>query len=245
MPGTFSLQQLKALLTMQNHLNEVVNPDWLKASYKWNTAVLVEAVEAIDYIGSECGYPWWKVREAKVPELTLELIDMLHFVLSSFYEIVEGDLDAAWERYDQVILNPLEPDEYTVLSALEEMCSTSVIANVVINDKDDNITDLVDFTLHQLNLLHLLFDMYDISMETVFTTYTGKYALNLFRQANGYKQGTYHREWDGKNDNDHLSDITEGLSQDELNNVEQLVITITALLDISYKSGTAELSSIE
>ena len=42
-------------------------------------------------------------------------------------------------------------------------------------------------------------------------SYVGKNTLNFFRQDNGYKDGTYIKEWDGLEDNEVLVEILETL----------------------------------
>ncbi len=41
----------------------------------------------------------------------------------------------------------------------------------------------------------------------MFAQYVGKNVLNVFRQDHGYKDGTYLKEWNGKEDNEHLVEI--------------------------------------
>jgi hypothetical protein len=41
----------------------------------------------------------------------------------------------------------------------------------------------------------------------LFSQYVGKNILNFFRQDHGYKEGTYIKEWHGKEDNEHLVDV--------------------------------------
>ncbi len=46
-----------------------------------------------------------------------------------------------------------------------------------------------------------------MSWEDLFVQYICKNVLNFFRQDNGYKQGTYVKQWGGKEDNEHLVEI--------------------------------------
>jgi len=39
----------------------------------------------------------------------------------------------------------------------------------------------------------------------------GKNVLNFFRQDHGYQDGTYIKEWQGREDNEHLSELLESL----------------------------------
>ena len=44
----------------------------------------------------------------------------------------------------------------------------------------------------------------DMSFDELYVGYIGKNVLNFFRQDHGYKDGTYIKVWNGKEDNEHL-----------------------------------------
>jgi hypothetical protein len=41
--------------------------------------------------------------------------------------------------------------------------------------------------------------------------YVGKNVLNFFRQDHGYKDGTYQKQWHGREDNEHLMELLKEL----------------------------------
>ena len=47
----------------------------------------------------------------------------------------------------------------------------------------------------------------DMNLNELYSKYIGKNVLNFFRQDHGYKEGSYVKEWDGKEDNEHLAEI--------------------------------------
>ena len=51
--------------------------------------------------------------------------------------------------------------------------------------------------------------LYNKTAEDLFYYYMGKQALTQFRQANGYKTGDYIKNWAGKEDNEHLTEMLE------------------------------------
>jgi hypothetical protein len=51
----------------------------------------------------------------------------------------------------------------------------------------------------------------EMSTDTLFEQYVGKNILNFFRQDHGYKEGTYIKEWAGREDNEHLVDVLTAL----------------------------------
>ena len=75
-----------------------------------------------------------------------------------------------------------------------------------INDYDNSIYDLA----HGLALLIVINKrLYNKTAEDLFYYYMGKQTLTQFRQANGYKTGDYVKNWAGKEDNEHLTDMLE------------------------------------
>jgi len=55
----------------------------------------------------------------------------------------------------------------------------------------------------------------ELSWTDLYSQYVGKNVLNMFRQDNGYKEGTYKKIWDGKEDNEYLVDILISLDPDK------------------------------
>ncbi len=43
------------------------------------------------------------------------------------------------------------------------------------------------------------------------SSYVGKNVLNFFRQDHGYQDGSYAKEWGGKEDNEHLVEVSRQL----------------------------------
>ena len=46
-----------------------------------------------------------------------------------------------------------------------------------------------------------------MDFDQLYVGYVGKNVLNFFRQDHGYQDGTYHKQWGGKEDNEHLVEI--------------------------------------
>ena len=55
-----------------------------------------------------------------------------------------------------------------------------------------------------------------MSFSDLYLGYVGKNVLNFFRQDHGYKEGTYLKLWNGREDNEHLVDILRDLDSDSL-----------------------------
>jgi hypothetical protein len=65
---------------------------------------------------------------------------------------------------------------------------------------------------------------FELTWNVLYELYIAKNVLNMFRQANGYKDGTYVKIWDGLEDNVILMDIIKdnpAASADELQRLLQ------------------------
>jgi len=54
-----------------------------------------------------------------------------------------------------------------------------------------------------LDVMHAV----ELTPEALYCAYVGKNVLNFFRQDNGYQEGTYRKEWRGREDNEHLHEL--------------------------------------
>ena len=50
-----------------------------------------------------------------------------------------------------------------------------------------------------------------MSLDELHLHYVGKNVLNAFRQAHGYRDGSYVKTWGGREDNEHLVELAERL----------------------------------
>ena len=56
----------------------------------------------------------------------------------------------------------------------------------------------------------------EISWTELYCQYVGKNVLNMFRQDKGYKEGTYQKTWNGREDNEYLVEIIGSLDSSRL-----------------------------
>ena len=52
-----------------------------------------------------------------------------------------------------------------------------------------------------------------LDFDSLYSAYVGKNVLNFFRQDNGYKDGSYVKNWAGKEDNEHLVELVAPLDK--------------------------------
>jgi hypothetical protein len=184
----------RTMLQLQDEINSKINSNWRMAANPWYRAIWTECAELTDHIG----WKWWKKQLPNIPQIQLELIDIWHFGLSDILEKAPS-YEAAIEALEPALQVFLQP-------SLVEPSRTFCM----------QLTDVETFaetTLSTRRFDSLLFAKLAIcsglSLETIFIQYVGKNVLNLFRQDNGYNDGTYIKIWDGREDNEWLVDIAK------------------------------------
>lgn len=187
--------QATTMLTLQAQMNAKVNPDWVKAAYPYLRAVVVEGAEAMEHRG----WKWWKKQECDLKQLQMELVDIWHFTLSHILLQHNGDQqkslndllqsDTSWSlQFDGVDYHITELD---LIGKLELNIGLAAARRI------------------SLPLFAALLHDCQMDWNELYCQYVGKNVLNFFRQDNGYKQGTYRKEWSGREDNEHLVEIMQ------------------------------------
>ena len=201
-------QKLITMLTLQDSLNRHINPAWVTASYEWYRAIWVECAELMDHYG----WKWWKSQEHDRDQIRLELIDIWHFGLSAELVQHQGDIRQAAER----MLSELEQDDISFPAG----------------DFKDAVDQLASHALTRRRLqlpvfLQLLGEM-DTSFDDLHRIYVGTNVLNRFRQDHGYKDGSYRKQWQGREDNEHLAEIMSSLDADAVDFPRQIEQSLAA-----------------
>ena len=212
--------QLGVMLGLQDSMNAIVFHDWKERGLAWHRAIYIEAGELLDHMGT---WKWWKKGTPDVPQAVMELVDIWHFGLSWYIgrfgqtvgseSLVQGitvRVRAAAETYNW---NAAPSDKYR----MEKV--------------DDLVAAAGDQRFATEPFVHLMASM-GMDFSTLFVRYVGKNALNRFRQANGYKQGTYIKEWEGREDNVHLDEILHMLRQTPS---DQLMAAVMGHLEGRYR----------
>jgi dimeric dUTPase (all-alpha-NTP-PPase superfamily) len=205
--------QLDAMLSMQDMMNSVINPDWIDAKNNWHRAIQVEGIEAIEHHG----WKWWKKQECDMVQLRMELIDIWHFMLSTAIQGKHGNLPLAkMEILSEVNLHQKSVQFDNQYYGLAQM---------LLLDKLDLLVGLAAARRVNLALFESLLLECGMDWLELFKQYLGKNVLNIFRQDHGYKAGTYIKKWDGREDNEHLLEI-----------MSQIDLEVGDVRDILYKS---------
>ena len=166
------------ICNMQDSLNYLINPNWKSQNANFRLAASQEMAELID-----C-YPWkwWKKHEASpFYQTQLEVIDIAHFLIADMLmvfskpEIVASFLTDSFSATrlpkstnEQEIINELYAQHRKILTAS---------------------------SLHMGGVICDLMHLHDIGLEMFNKTYLSKNCLNIFRLKNGYREGSYQKQW--------------------------------------------------
>jgi hypothetical protein len=181
-------QQFQAMLEMQDAMNRRVHDDWIERDFEWYRALWIECGELIDHYG----YKWWKKQTADMEQVQLEVIDIWHFGLSALFRD-----DADIEQLAAEIENELKAYKPTGPGVRE---ATEALALYSLQTKGFSPSLFWDLMLAA-----------DLDFGSLYTAYVGKNVLNFFRQDHGYKDGSYIKQWAGREDNEHLVDLVAEL----------------------------------
>lgn len=187
--------QLNTMLNLQDGMNKKVNPQWLTAGYSYLRAAMIESVEAIEHHG----WKWWKAQKLDLPQVQMELVDIWHFALSHLIIRHNGDIALAATAIETALLeshtdvtfdgNHINFSEASLVENLELMAGLCVAKRF------------------DVPLFIKIVEQAGMDSSALFSQYVGKNILNFFRQDHGYKEGTYIKIWDGKEDNERLVEV--------------------------------------
>lgn len=192
-------QALIAMLALQDRMNTKVHPQWIQQNYEWYRAIWIECGELIEHYG----YKWWKKQTPDIEQVQLEAIDIWHFGLSALF--VDNK---TIERIADEIAAVLQTHRY---AERDVRAATEALAAYALNERAFSVALFAD-------LMHAV----DLDFDALYRHYVGKNILNFFRQDNGYKEGTYSKQWNGREDNEHLMELLKELDSSAANYAENL-----------------------
>ncbi len=203
------MNRILQMLKLQQELNDATNGvGWENGLTKngkkidWRRCIYLEASELVD------SYPWkhWKNIDASpdYENIKIEIVDIWHFIMSEVLRLYKIENLGSLEDIANVVANmeefknfkketkDEEIDPYEQIALVEDMIKT-LFCNSDIN------TLLISFLTMSSKLNLKLPELYEL--------YIGKNILNKFRQEHGYKDGSYIKEWNGKEDNVVMQEI--------------------------------------
>jgi len=215
------MNKIHTMLTLQQQLNDATNgKGWENGLTKhgkqidWRRCIYLEAAELVE------SYPWkhWKNIDASpdYENIKIEAVDIWHFVMSEALRLYavedKGGIDllaeAIWQEkaYQAFEAGALSrrKDHYQEIAVVEDFVKALFCA--------EPIETLIAkfFSVAALS---------GLTLDTLYQLYIGKNILNSFRQDHGYKEGSYIKLWEGREDNVVMQEImeaTRGISPEAL-----------------------------
>lgn len=193
------MSKMLTMLQLQQSLNDNTNGiGWEKGITKqgkvidWRRCIYLEAAELVE------SYPWkhWKNIDASVDRenIKVELVDIWHFIMSEALRLnalgeqksIEALATEIEQHRQSASAAKIEADYYKEIELIE-----SFIQKLFCQ------FELQSFIQSFFELTKSL----GLEFNDLYALYLGKNILNIFRQDNGYKDGTYRKIWSGKEDN--------------------------------------------
>lgn len=190
-------KMLEEMFRLQDKLNvKTCGANWKSGTtdegraINWERYIVMEAAELLDSFP----YKHWKDINAKV-----EIVDIYHFIMSF---MLEGhSLNNCTTLAEACLLKDnANIRDVDILVLIEH-----IINSALCNDRSDK-----DKLTAFFNVLARM----DMDISELYSMYLVKNALNIFRQNHGYKDGSYVKVIDGKEDNETFFIMTEELAKD-------------------------------
>lgn len=181
-------QAFITMLDMQDKMNQKVHAQWIEQHFEWYRAIWLECGELVEHYG----YKWWKKQIPDMDQVKLEVIDIWHFGMSALFR--EG---LSREQMADHMLESIQGYHYSGIGVRE---ATEALAEHTLASKSFSVPLFWD-------LMHAV----ELDFAELYQQYVGKNVLNFFRQDNGYKDGSYIKQWQGREDNEHLVEILKEL----------------------------------
>ena len=174
--------RIHVMLALQEEMNCIVHPQWKTQGYAWHRALWLECAELLEH----CSWKWWKQQETDLMQVRLEAVDIWHFGLSALLAAEAKETAAG----------AIAAGLRTTAESLDVSAAVEALVLHVLRERTFSVP-----------LFHCLMHAIDMDFDDLYARYVGKNVLNLFRQRHGYRDGSYRKQWNGREDNCHLEEI--------------------------------------
>jgi dimeric dUTPase (all-alpha-NTP-PPase superfamily) len=218
--------KLEEMFLLQKQLNDNTNgPNWelginkFDKEINWLRCIHMEVSELIE------STPWkhWKniAADPDLENIHIELVDIWHFLMS--YILQETNVPKAVSLVNtHCIYEATNLEDVNVQALISESEKLSYISLAIETGNMPRFSGVERFIEQFFRTCKIA----GLSFTDLQKIYIGKNCLNKFRQDNGYKEGTYIKVWNGKEDNvvmmeilDSLEDITFDSVYNALNDI--------------------------
>ncbi len=210
-------EYIKEMFLLQQKLNDETNGKGWENGYtkngkiiNWKRCIYMECAELID------SFNWkhWKDIDKPIDweNAKIEVIDIWHFIMSLILEDYKinnkGDIDKLVRDFIEVVgfmrftKEPYTKDSFTAMELINDI-------EKIIHQTTGFKVDIYDELLRDYFAVAL---KCGVNLKVLYKYYIAKNVLNKFRQEHGYKEGTYKKVWNGKEDNEVMLEILDSKS---------------------------------
>jgi len=225
----FNQKNFSEVIMLQDKLNSKIHPEWMKQDFNFKLANILESAELLDSFD----WKWWKKGETDWLNIEVEMIDIFLFSLS------QSIIDNTTESIGSILLTK----DLVLKSNKKEIIFNDELVEKIQDIMQKKLIPAINVsTIHIIVAWTEIWYLMGFDSDYLFKQFKMKYALNQFRQSNGYKDGTYNKIWNGKEDNLHALQFATTIPNDE-NFIDALIImfnteyaTVTDLVARDIKS---------
>lgn len=182
----------KEMIKSQIELNNLTHSNWKNSNLDWSRAIMDEISEALNSFD----WKWWKKGELDKENLIVELIDIIHFSISSTFCLcnkskVDGSEEDIIDEIVSKVNNFYKETEtvyYSESHNREKFVENMLLKHFSINYIKVYPDEFISKVIFMLECLGLSFD-------DIYRKYMIKNTLNIFRMNNGYAKGSYIKKW--------------------------------------------------
>jgi len=215
----FNDANLNEIIKLQNKLNSRIDKDWINSNQNIKYAILLENAEMLDSFN----WKWWKYQETDWENIEIEMVDLFHFLVSWALKLKMENLFKGF-----FISNEISKDDILSKDEQSKHIMKLMSEDFMLAISTNNIVTAINTFIN-------CWYMMDKDSEELFRKYKMKYTLNIFRQNNGYSDGTYIKMWENKEDNVWAQSL-----QVDIKNDEKYIDTLAKKLHDKYSSLSNE-----
>lgn len=203
-------QMIKEMFRLQDLLNIHTNgPEWKNKQIQWYRAIWTECAEMMEWTN----WKWWKQQEENIEEIRMELIDIWHFIMSDLMRFMDYNKDEAIEYISKSFKDDKVYYNNDLKYAIEDLATCALTKRTAV-----------------IGIFVSLCHITKMSIGDIYKLYVAKNVLNRFRQDNGYKEKTYVKDWNGKEDNYYVTRYLK-----KVDKLDTLQDTLYKYLENEYK----------
>ncbi len=218
-----NLDYIKEMFLLQQKLNDETNGIGWENGYtkndkiiNWKRCIYMECAELID------SFNWkhWKDIEKPIDweNAVIEIVDIWHFIISLVLEDGKIRRGKGIDRMARDVTDVQGFERFTKEPhSIKDAPSAEIINDIekIIHETTGFRVDIYDSLLKNYFSLAL---KCGVNLKVLYKYYIAKNVLNGFRQDHGYKDGSYKKVWNGKEDNVIMLEIMDAkiLGADDL-----------------------------